>query len=103
MQLDYSYVKIYTDKFQITGRIAVEVPQYAASRFSDCFNLERRPFIPVEEAKIYSLESKELVDESAFMMVRRGDINLIIPIKEPSSTAKKKYDTIDEALDSLEK
>jgi len=67
-------VKIQTLQNRIEGNVYL-LPN---TRITDTLNQETCHFIPVTEAKIYSLKSGDLVDEAEFVAINKNQVVLIL-------------------------
>ena len=66
-------VKIQTLQNRIEGNVYL-LPN---TRITDMLNQEDYHFIPVTDAKIYSLKSEGLVDEAEFVAINKNHVVLI--------------------------
>jgi hypothetical protein len=67
-------VKIQTLQNRIEGNVHL-LPD---TRISDMLNQEGHPFLPITDAKIYSLKSGGLVDEAEFVAINKHHVVLIV-------------------------
>jgi hypothetical protein len=67
-------IKIQTLQNRIEGNIYL-LPD---TRVTDMLNQEGYHFIPITDAKIYSLKSGSLVDEAAFIAINKNHVVLIL-------------------------
>ncbi|UCD70613.1 MAG: hypothetical protein JSW70_06290 [Syntrophobacterales bacterium] len=67
-------VKIQTLQNRIEGNVYL-LPN---ARITDMLNQEGSQFIPITDAKIYSLKSGSLVDEAEFVTINKNQVVLIV-------------------------
>ena len=67
-------VKIQTLQNRIEGNVYL-LPN---TRITDMLNQEGYHFIPITDAKIYSLKSGGLIDEAEFVAIKKNQVVLIL-------------------------
>lgn len=70
-------VKIQTLQNRIEGNVYL-LPN---TRITDMLNQEGYHFIPITDAKIYSLKSGGLVDEAEFVAINKNHVVLILEMR----------------------
>lgn len=78
MDLRLEQIILETDRWRIEGHLTLPAEGYR-SRLSDYVNQRDREFFSLQDAKLTSLDSPEVVEQMAFVMVARRHIRLIAP------------------------
>lgn len=81
-------VKIFTRDTAIVGKIMITEKEFHKGRLSDYLNREDLTFIPIQDAHIFSLESRTPIETKVFMLLNKNSVEWVIPIKEPESADK---------------
>jgi len=75
---EYGKVIIFLKEFKIVGKIYTR-GEYVRGRITDALNEPRKKFIPVVEAKIYSVKEEKLLYEVPFLILNTDYIISVIP------------------------
>ncbi len=79
----YAVVEMHSRNLIIVGKVLVTEKEFRRGRLSDYVNRAEVSFVPVNDARIIDVGTKEKIDEKKFMLVNKNAIDWIIPIKEP--------------------
>ena len=78
MDLRLEHIILETDRWRIEGNLTLPAEGYR-SRLSDYVNQRDREFFSIQDATLTALDSPDVVEERAFLMVARHHIRLIAP------------------------
>lgn len=69
-------VVIATQMYRIEGEVYV----LSGSRLTDALNSKAKDFFALTDAKVFSLETDELLYEPAYLAVNRDAISMVFPL-----------------------
>ena len=78
LDLRLEQITLETDRWRIEGQLTLPAEGYR-SRLSDYVNQRDREFFSIQDATLTALDSPDVVEERAFVMVARRHIRLIAP------------------------
>jgi hypothetical protein len=78
LDLRLEQITLETDRWRIEGQLTLPAEGYR-SRLSDYVNQRDREFFSIQDATLTALDSPDVVEERAFIMVARRHIRLIAP------------------------
>ena len=78
MDLRLEHIILETDRWRIEGNLTLPAEGYR-SRLSDYVNQRDREFFSIQDATLTALDSPDVVEKRAFLMVARHHIRLIAP------------------------
>lgn len=78
-------VIVYTAKHRIEGAVHVQ----PGTRFSDFFSSDARKFLSVTAAKIFDIETGDLLYEAKFLQLNRENVIMAIPADQIVTEGKK--------------
>jgi hypothetical protein len=78
LDLRLEHIILETDRWRIEGNLTLPAEGYR-SRLSDYVNQRDREFFSIQDATLTALDSPDVVEERAFLMVARHHIRLIAP------------------------
>ncbi|RLD15684.1 MAG: hypothetical protein DRI36_06770 [Caldiserica bacterium] len=75
---EYGKVIIYLENLRIEGKIYTR-GEYVRGRITDALNDPKKRFIPVVEAKVYSIDKGELLYDVPFLILNTDYIVSVMP------------------------
>jgi len=83
-----AHIKIFTSQFKIVGKLLVPA-EGAMTRLTDTLNMPDKHFLPITDAEVTSLATGKVIRSNTFVAINREDVQIILPIAEPSKPTAK--------------
>lgn len=75
-------IEVWTHKYRLIGNLHIPMGQGYKARLSDVLNEEKRPFLPLTDITLYSMDGEALLWTGSFLALNKASIVLVKALEE---------------------